>query len=92
MSFENAGLIPKSYIESILDKDMNDDKKRGRNKMLMLLKSLARNESTIVSNLTLIKDIGDMENTNTDIIESRTTIADYLDVLDRLHITCNQDS
>ena len=33
-----------------------------------------------------------MENTNTDIIESRTTIADYLDVLDRLHITCNQDS
>ena len=27
---ENAGLIPKSYIESILDKDMNDDKKRDR--------------------------------------------------------------
>lgn len=92
VSFENAGLIPKSYIESILDKDMNDDKKRDRNKMLMLLKSLARNESTIVSNQTLIKDISDMENTNTDIIESRTTIADYLDVLDRLHITCNQDS
>ena len=78
MSFENAGLIPKSYIESILDKDMNDDKKRGRNKMLMLLKSLARNESTIVSNLTLIKDIGDMENTNTDIIESRTTNNSWL--------------
>ena len=92
VSFENAGLIPKSYIESILDKDMNDDKKRDRNKMLMLLKSLARNESTIVSNQTLIKDISDMENTNNDIIESRTTIADYLDVLDRLHITCNQDS
>ena len=92
VSFENAGLIPKSYIESILDKDMNDDKKRDRNKMLMLLKSLARNESTIVSNQTLIKDISDMENINTDIIESRTTIADYLDVLDRLHITCNQDS
>ena len=54
---KNMGLIPKSYIESILDKDMNDDKKREKNKMLMLLKSLARNETTIVSNQTLIRDI-----------------------------------
>ena len=49
VSQENANLIPKSYIESILDKDMNDDKKRDRTKMLMLLRSLARNESTVVS-------------------------------------------
>ena len=41
VSVENLNLIPKSYIESILDKDMNDDKKRDRNKMLMLLRTLA---------------------------------------------------
>lgn len=84
-------LIPKSYIESILDKDMNDDKKRDKNKMRMLLKSLSRNESTIVSNQTLIKDIEEYENKE-ELIESKTTISDYLDVLDRLHIIENQDA
>ena len=81
---DKVGLIPKSYIESILDKDMNDDKKRDKNKMRMLLKSLSRNESTVVSNETLIKNI--------DSIESRITLKDYLDVLDRLHIIENQEA
>ncbi|MCI7554108.1 MAG: DUF4143 domain-containing protein [Tenericutes bacterium] len=85
---ENAGVIPASYIESILDKDMNDDKKRDKSKMIMLLKSLARNESTIVNNQTIIKDIEMYENKE-ELIESRITIADYLDVLERLHITIN---
>ena len=82
-------IIPKSYINAILDKDMNDDKNRDRNKMLMLLRSLARNESTIVSNSTIMKDISEIENDN-DRIESRITIEDYLNVLNRLHILENQ--
>lgn len=85
---EQARIIPANYINSILDKDMNDDKKRDRNKMLMLLKSLARNEATVVTNQTIIKDIETYENEN-ELIESRITIADYLDVLERLHITLN---
>ena len=88
---DKVGLIPKSYIESILDKDMNDDKKRDRNKMRMLLKSLSRNESTVVSNETLIKDIANYEN-EAELIESRITLKDYLDVLDRLHIIENQEA
>ncbi|HIS38460.1 MAG TPA: ATP-binding protein [Candidatus Onthousia faecavium] len=88
---DKVGLIPKSYIESILDKDMNDDKKRDKNKMRMLLKSLSRNESTVVSNETLIKDIEDYENRE-ELIESRITLRDYLDVLDRLHIIENQEA
>lgn len=84
-------IIPKSYIEAILDKDMNDDKKRDRSKMLMLLKSLARNESTIAGNTTLLKDIEEIENSD-NIIESRNTIDDYLDVLNRLHIIENQNA
>ena len=88
---DKVGLIPKSYIESILDKDMNDDKKRDKNKMRMLLKSLSRNESTVVSNETLIKDIENYEN-ETELIESRITLKDYLDVLDRLHIIENQEA
>ena len=83
-------ILPKGYIEAILDKDMNDDKKRDRTKMLMLLKSLARNESTVVSNQTLLNDIE--ENEERDSIESRITLDDYLDVLARLHIIENQNA
>lgn len=86
-----AQIIPKSYIESILDKDINDEKKRDKNKMRMLLKSLARNESTVVNMQTLIKDIEDYSS-NGEIIESRVTLNDYLDVLERLHVIENQEA
>ena len=88
---DKIGILPKSYIEAILDKDIHDDKKRDKNKMLMLLKSLARNESTIVNKKTLLRDIEQNESDN-EIIESRTTIDDYLDVLNRLHIIENQNA
>ena len=88
---EKANIIPKSYIEAILEKDIHDDKKRDINKMTMLLKSLARNETTIASKKTLLKDIEDYANEK-EIIESRITIDDYLDILNRLHITENQNA
>lgn len=87
---DKIDLIPKSYIESILDKDINDDKKRDRNKMNMLLKSLSRNESTIVNNQTLLKDIEEYSNDD-ELIESKVTLFDYLDVLNRLHVVELQD-
>lgn len=87
---DKIDLIPKSYIESILDKDINDDKKRDRNKMNMLLKSLSRNESTIVNNQTLLKDIEEYSNDD-ELIESKVTLFDYLDVLNRLHVIELQD-
>ncbi len=88
---DKIGIIPKSYIEAIIEKDIHDDKKRDKSKMTMLLKSLARNESTIASKNTLLKDIEQCENER-EIIESRITIDDYLDVLNRLHITENQNA
>ena len=88
---DKAGILPKSYIEAILDSDINDDKKRDKNKMTMLLKSLARNEASIANKNTLLKDIGEYANEK-ETIESRITIDDYLDVLNRLHITENQNA
>ncbi len=88
----NCNLIPKSYIESILDKDINDDKNRDKNKMKMLLHSLARNESTIVSNQTLINDIGEDNDYQEEIIKGRATLIDYLNVLNRLHLIENQEA
>ena len=87
---DKIGIIPKSYIEAILEKDIHDDKKRDKNKMMMLLKSLARNEATIASKNTLLKDIEQCAKEK-EIIESRATIDDYLDVLNRLHIIENQN-
>ena len=84
-------LIPTSYIESILDKDINDGKNRDKNKMRMLLKALARNESTIVSNQTLMKNIEEYA-TDNELIESRNTVSDYLDVLERLYVIDNQET
>lgn len=86
---DKIGIIPKSYIEAILEKDIHDDKKRDKNKMLMLLKSLARNEATIASKRTLLNDIEQYENED-ELIESRSTIDDYLNVLNRLHIIQDQ--
>ena len=88
---DKIGILPKSYIDAILDSDINDDKKRDKNKMTMLLKSLARNESSIANKNTLLKDIGKYANEK-ETIESRITIDDYLDVLNRLHIIENQNA
>lgn len=90
---ENAGLIPESYIESIVTKDMHEGRKRKKSpeKMRMLIRSLSRNESTTAGNKTLVKDIEDHEN-GEELIESRATIADYLSVLDSLYMTADQEA
>ena len=86
-------VIPKSYIESIVTKDIHErkDRKRDSNKMRMLLRSLARNESTVVGNDTLVKDIEEYENEE-ELLQSRQTVSDYINVLDSLYLTCNQEA
>ena len=93
MNVEGARKITRSYIDAILDKDITeiDGVKRDRNKMEMLLRSLARNESTISSNSVLVKDIGDNV-TEEELTVSRNTVSDYLDVLQRLHLIEDQNS
>jgi len=86
-------IIPKSYIDSIVNKDINErkDKKRDSSKMRMLLRSLARNESTVVGNDTIVKDIEEYES-GEELLESRITVADYISVLDSLYLTANQEA
>lgn len=86
-------IIPKNYIESIINKDINErkDKKRDSKKMRMLIRSLSRNESSIVGNDTIVKDIEEYESEE-DLLESRITVADYINVLDSLYLTANQEA
>ena len=93
MSVEEATKITRSYLDAVLEKDIIeiDGIKRDKNKMEMLLRSLARNESTVSGNNVLIKDI-DNNVTEEELNVSRNTVTDYLDVLYRLHLIENQNS
>lgn len=86
-------IIPSNYIETIINKDIHErkDRKRDSSKMRMILKSLARNESSPIGNATIVKDIRENENSN-DLIESRKTVADYISALDALYLTANQEA
>lgn len=93
MNVDGAMKITKSYIEAVLDKDIVqiDGVNRDKQKMEMLLRSLARNESTISFNNVLMKDVDDNV-TQEDVSVSRNTVTDYLNVLTRLHLIENQNS
>lgn len=88
LPIESAALLLKEYLEAVLNDDIYrvDGVKRNTHKMRLLLRSLARNESTTVSNKTLKNDIKEIDDEDID----TATIADYLNILDRLFITDNQ--
>lgn len=90
---EDIGIIPESYIEAVVTEDMHEGQqvKRSPQKMRMLIRALARNEASVAGDKTLVKDIEDYEN-GEELIKSRTTIADYLSVLDSLYLTANQEA
>jgi len=88
LSDENAMLLPYSYLEAVVDDDVSriDGMKRDAGKMRLLLRSLARNESTTATNRTLKNDIKESDDADIDI----DTVASYLDILERLFITDDQ--
>lgn len=78
-----------SYIDLIIEDDLFklDGVNRDKHKMRLLLKSLARNESTTASNMTLTKDIKDKDNESIDV----DTVASYLNALDKLFLLDNDE-
>ena len=89
MSENDALKITTSYIDDVLSFDISniDGVKRDIHKMRMILRSLARNESTIVTDTTIIHDVYS-ENE----IASKNTVLDYLDVLEKLHLLEEQNA
>lgn len=74
-------LVAKSYFEGLCREDMSnvDGVKRNETSSRLLLRSYARNISTIASNQSIINDI----NANTEMSES--TFYDYVNVLKKLY-------
>ena len=88
LPIEQAALLPKEYLSAVIDDDVYriDGIKRDTSKMKLLLRSLARNESTTVTNKTLRNDIKAADDEDID----ANTVTAYLDIFKRLFITDNQ--
>ena len=84
---EEALAITQNYINDVLNFDISniDGITRDINKMRIILRELARNESTIVNNNTIINDVNEDGD-----IASKNTVLEYIDVLEKLHLIENQ--
>ena len=85
---DQAGLLPERYLDALIEDGSNrmDGIQRDGAKMLRLLKSLARNESTTASNKTLRRDIRDVDGVDI----SDPTVISYLNVFRRLFLIDDQ--
>ncbi len=85
---QNISILSQSYIDTIILDDIQrlDGSSYDKRKLRLLLRSLARNESTTCSNLSLAKDIQENGEGSID----RETIVRYLEALDRLFLLDNQ--
>ncbi len=88
LPLERAAALPKAYLEAIVNDDVHrlDDTVRQSKKLWLLLRSLARNESTTASNRTLARDISAVDDASLDL----GTVGTYLDIFDRLFLLDNQ--
>lgn len=87
-TLKQAAYLPIQYIQAVLDDDVYriDNVKRDKHKMELLLRSLARNEATTVTNKKLKNDIKEIDDEDIDV----ETVSAYLDVFQRLFLTDNQ--
>ena len=88
ISEENISLLPDQYLNAVIDDDVNriDETRRDSRKVRLLLRSLARNESTTATNRKLKNDIKEIDDEDIDV----ETVATYLDIFNRLFLIDNQ--
>ena len=88
LSIKEALLLPRQYLDAIVDDDVYriDGVKRDTTKIRLLLRSLARNESTTATNRSLKNDVKEKDDEDIDV----DTIASYLDIFSRLFLIENQ--
>jgi len=86
--FAEAIKLPKEYIKQIIDTDIDriSDVKRDLHKVMLLLRSLSRNETTTSTIAKLKADISEVDNEDIDV----KTITEYLGDLNKLYLIENQ--
>ena len=85
---EQAALLPTEYLNAVIDDDVFriDGIRRNKTKLRLLLRSLARNETTTATNKTLKNDIKEVDDEDIDV----ETVKEFLDRFERLFLTDNQ--
>lgn len=84
-----AHLMPKAYMDNVVEENLNnldDEIDYNKRKAQLLLRSLARNESTTVSDSALLNDIIERDGESM----SRNTVIKYLEALNRMFLFNNQ--
>lgn len=87
---DSAYIMPRAYMDGVMKEDLNkldDDVDYVQEKVHLILKSLARNEATTVSDLAILKDIDAAEKKTM----SRNTLTKYMSALGRLFLFNNQE-
>ena len=86
---KEASVAIKQYLNLIIEDDLYrvDGVNRDKHKVKLLLKSLARNESTTVSNKKIKDDISEVDNEDIDL----DTLSSYLNVLNKLYLLDNDE-
>lgn len=87
---QNPTILPKSYMDKVIESNLSDGEdeyKYSYEKTKLILKSLARNESTTASIRSISKDIKETE----DKTISSDTVSRYVEALDRMFLFNNQE-
>ncbi len=80
---DNYGIIPSAYVnDAVEDSCTLDGRNLNRTKMTLMLKALARNESTLATNSRILNDMKEHEDESIAV----TTYNDYHDCLNRIHL------
>lgn len=85
---ESVSVALKDYLEKLCEEDIQkiDGRKRNVLNLKRLIRSLSRNETTLVPMTKLASDIMQFENERVD----EETVKDYLDAFDKLHVIEDQ--
>jgi predicted AAA+ superfamily ATPase len=88
LSTKNAVLVPQMYLDNVIKEDVDkiDLRTRNKSKMWLLLRSLARAESTTMGKRKLKEDMATVEKDTID----EETIDEYLQLFSQLFILENQ--
>ncbi|MCD8151071.1 MAG: DUF4143 domain-containing protein [Clostridiales bacterium] len=86
---KDAVLLSVEYINAVVEDEVHriDGIQRDKHKVMLLLRSLARNETTTASNKLLKNDVKGVDDEDIDI----NTISAYLDIFNRLFLIENQE-
>lgn len=86
------GLLPKAYVERLYNSALDNNAVLNKEKVIGILRSLARNESTFASMKKVLNDISEDSTYNEERDVSYKTLLEYVNILEREYVIEDQVS